>query len=143
MLPQKIFKLINKIALCAIVFASLAPSISHALAATNGTSFAQEICTSNGQKISIQVITTQGQQLTMELSVKNDEQPAKNISMHLEHCPFCASHAVAAGMHSNHLEITARLEITAQKAAKYAVPVLASRYYKTPPSQAPPHLSIV
>ena len=77
MLPQKIFKLLNTIALFAIVFASLAPSISHALAAKNGTSFAQEICTSNGQKISIQVITTQGQQLTTELSVKNDEQPAK------------------------------------------------------------------
>ncbi len=143
MLSQKIFRLINKIALIAIIFASLAPSISHALAANSGTSFAQEICTSNGQKISIQVITTQGQQLTMELSVKNDEQPAKNISMHLEHCPFCASHAVATGLHSNHLEITALLEITAQKAARYATPVVASRHYKSPPSQAPPHLSIV
>ena len=143
MLPQKIFKLISKIALCAIVFASLAPSISHALAAKSGTSFAQEICTSNGQKISIQVITNLGQQLTTELSVKNNEQPNKNISLHLEHCPFCASHVVAAGLHSTHLEITARLEITAQKAAKYAAPVLASCHHKTPPSQAPPHLSIV
>ena len=143
MLPQKIFKLINKIALFAIVFASLAPSISHALAATNGTSFAQEICTSNGKKISIQVITTQGLQLTTEFSVKNDEQPIKNISMHLEHCPFCASHAVAAVLHSTHLEITALLAISAQKAARYAAPVLASRYYKLPPSQAPPYLSIV
>ena len=143
MLPQKIFKLINTIALFAIVFASLAPSISHALAAKNGTSFAQEICTSNGQKISIQVITTQGQQLTTELSVKNDEQPIKNISMHLEHCPFCASHVVAAGLHSNHLEITALLEITAQKAAKYAAPVVATGHYKSPPSQAPPHLSAI
>ena len=142
MLSQKIFKLINTIALCAIVFASLVPSISLALAAKNGTSFAQEICTSNGQKISIQVITTQGQQLITELSV-NNEQPAKNISMHLEHCPFCASHAVAAGLHSNHLEITALLEMTAQKAARYAAPVVASRYYKSPPSQAPPHLSTV
>ena len=143
MLPQKIFKLFNKIALCAIVFASLASSISHALAATNGTSFAQEICTSNGQKISIQVITTQGQQLTTELSVKNNEQPNKNISLHLEHCPFCASHVVAACLHSNHLEITALLEITAQKAARYAAPVVASRHYKSPPSQAPPHLSAI
>ena len=143
MLSQKIFRLINKIALIAIIFASLAPSISHALAANSGTSFAQEICTSNGQKISIQVITSQGQQLTTEFSVKNDEQPIKNISMHLEHCPFCASHAVAAVLHSTHLEITALLAITAQKAAKYAAPVPASRYYKLPPSQAPPYLSIV
>ena len=143
MLPQKIFKLINTIALCAIVFASLAPSISHALAATNETSFAQEICTSNGQKISIQVITNLGQRLTTELSVNNNEQPTKNISMHIEHCPFCASHAVVAVLHSHHLEITALLAITAQKAARYAAPVVASRHYKSPPSQAPPHLSIV
>ena len=121
---------------------SLAPSISLALAAKNGTSFAQEICTSNGQKISIQVITTQGQQLITELSV-NNEQPAKSNSMHLEHCPFCASHAVAAGLNNSNLEITAILEMTVQKAAKYAAPVVASRHYKSPPSQAPPHLSIV
>lgn len=141
MLPQKIFKLFNKIALCAIVFASLAPSISHALAATNGTSFAQEICTSNGQKISIQVITTQGQQLTTEFAISKSEAP-KNITMHLEHCPFCSSVAAAA-LPSQQLEIIALLEITAQKAARYAAPILASRHYKSPPSQAPPHLSIV
>lgn len=141
MLPQKIFNLINKIALCAIVFASLAPSISHALAATNGTSFAQEICTSNGQKISIQVITSQGQQLTTEFAINKSEAP-KNNSMHLEHCQFCSSGAAAALL-SHQLEIIALLEITAQKATKYAVPVLTSRYYKFPPSQAPPYLSIV
>lgn len=142
MLPQKIFKLINTIALCAIVFASLAPSISHALAATNGTSFAQEICTSNGQKISIQVITTQGQQLTTEFAINKSEAP-KNITMHLEHCPFCSSGAAAVALPSLQLEIIALLEITAQKAARYAAPILASPHYKSPPSQAPPHLSIV
>ena len=142
MLPQKIFNLINTIALCAIVFASLAPGISHALAATNGTSFAQEICTSNGQKISIQVITSQGQQLTTEFAINKSEAP-KNITMHLEHCPFCASHAVAAGLNNSNLEITAILEMTVQKAAKYAAPVVASCHYKSPPSQAPPHLSAV
>ena len=97
MLSQKIFNLINKIALCAIVFASLAPSISHALAATNGTSFAQEICTSNGQKISIQVITRQGQQITTEFEINKSVAP-KNITMHLEHCPFCSSGAAAAAL---------------------------------------------
>ena len=142
MLPQKIFKLISKVALCAMLFASLAPSISHALAAKNGTSFAQEICNSRGQKISIRVITTQGQQLTTELSVKNNKEPTKNISMHLEHCPFCSSGAEAA-LPSFQLEIIALLEISAQKAAKYASPLLISLYYKTPPSQAPPYFSTI
>ena len=141
MFSQKLFKLMNKIALCAIVFASLAPSISHALAAKNGTSFVQEICTSNGQKISIQVITTQGQQITTEFTINTSETP-KNITMHLEHCPFCSSVAAAA-LPSQQLEIIALLEITAQEAARYAAPILASRHYKSPPSQAPPHLSIV
>lgn len=141
MLSQKIFKLISKIALYAIVFVSLAPSISHALAATNGTSFAQEICTSNGQKISIQVITSQGQQLTTEFAINKSEAP-KNITMHLAHCPFCSPAAVAV-LPSLQLEIIALLEITAQKAARYTAPLVASRHYKSPPSQAPPYLSIV
>ena len=143
MLSQKLFRWMNKIALFAIVFASLAPSISHAMAANSGTSFAQEICSTNGKIIIIQVLTSQGQQLTTELSV-NAEKPTKNIVMHLEHCPFCASHAVAAGLPNNNLQIITLLEISAQKAAKYAAPALAlSSYYKSPPSQAPPYLSVV
>ena len=142
MFSQKIFKFINKIALCAILFAALAPSISHALAAKNGTSFAQEICSTSGQKISIQVVTSQGQQLTTELAI-NNEQPAKSITMHLEHCPFCSSNAAAAVLPSNDLAIITLLEISAQKAAKYAAPALVSRYYKSPPSQAPPYLFVI
>lgn len=142
MLSQRLFKLLSKIALFAVCFASLSPSISQALTAKNGTSFAQEICTSNGQKISIQVITTQGQQLTTELSVKG-EQPAKNISTHLEHCPFCSAGAAAAVLPSQPLQIIKLLEISAQKVAKYETPIVASRHYKHPPSQAPPYFSII
>ena len=142
MLSQKIFRLLNKIALIVIIFASLAPSISHALAAKNGTSFAQEVCSTNGKKITIQVLTTQGQQLITELAINKSEVP-KNISMHLEHCPFCSAGAAAVALPSQPLAIIALLEISAQKAAKYAVPVIASRHYKHPPSQAPPYLSVV
>ena len=142
MFSQKIFRCMNKIALFAIIFASLAPSISHALQANNGAGFVQEVCTTSGNKITIQVVTSQGQQLTTELSA-NTEKPTKNISKHLEHCPFCASHAVAAGLPNGNLEIIALLEISAQKAAKYAIPVFTSRHYKHPPSQAPPYLSAI
>ena len=142
MLSQKIFKLINKIALFAIIFASLAPSISHALAAKNGTSFAQEICTSNGQIISIQVVTSQGQQLITELSA-NKAQPVKNITKHLEHCPFCASNAVAVALPSHSLEIITLLTIKAHKQAKYTAPAFKSHSYKLPPSQAPPQTSTI
>jgi Protein of unknown function (DUF2946) len=139
MLSKKLFGVISKIALCAIVFASLAPSISHALQANSGAVFAQEICTTNGEKITIQVITSQGQQLATEIAINKSEVP-KNIAMHLEHCPFCASHAMAAALPTSNLEIIALLEITAQETAKYAAPAVTSVPYVSPPSQAPPSL---
>jgi hypothetical protein len=144
MLSKKLFRLIHKIALFAIVFASLAPSISHAIAAQNNANgFLQEVCTSTGKKVQVQISTTQGKQLATEFSVKQSptDTVPKNVGMHLEHCPFCASHAVAAALPTNNLEIIALLEVTAQKAAEYAAPVVVSHpYYVSPPSQAPPSL---
>ncbi len=70
---KKTFRFIHKIALFAIIFASFVPSISHALAPANNTSFAQEVCTTNGSKITIQVLTTKGKQLATELPVQLTE----------------------------------------------------------------------
>lgn len=96
MLSQKIFRLIGKVALFAIVFASLAPSISHALANPNNPQgFMQQICGVGGQKLYIQVITTQGQQIQAALDTKPGSQPA-SINLHMNHCPFC--HAGVAGV---------------------------------------------
>jgi Protein of unknown function (DUF2946) len=139
MLSKKLFRWVHKIALFAIIFASFAPSISHALAAQNGvnSSFAQEICTSNGKKISINVQTTKGQQFSVEFAVKQSPQP-KSMAMHLEHCPFCASPVFAADLPNNQLSIIGLLEVTAQKTALYAVPFYVNYTHKTPPAQAPP-----
>ena len=143
MLSKKLFRLMHKIALFAIVFASLAPSISHAIAAQNGTnSFMQEICSSSGKKISIQVQTTKGQQLSVDFVVKQAAQP-KNIAMHLKHCPFCGGHFSAVALPVSNSVIIAQLAATAQKAAEYAVPVFASHTYVSPPAQAPPSLSTI
>jgi Protein of unknown function (DUF2946) len=141
MLSQKIFRLLNKIALCAIVFASLAPSISHALAAKNGTSFAQEICTSSGQKISIQVITSQGQQLVTELpSQSTTDNAPTGIQHHLQHCPFCANPSADAAIQEPHAPIIAFLTVQAQ-ALSAVNPVLFSSFSALPPpAQAPPAL---
>lgn len=142
MLPKKLFRWMHKIALFAIVFASLAPGISHALAAKNGTnSFAQQVCTSDGKKVTIQVTTTQGQQLAAEFSVKaTGKSLPQGINHPLEHCPFCASHAIAAALPVSNLEIIALLEASAQKAAEYAAPFFANHTYVSPPSQAPPQV---
>ena len=143
MLSKKLFSLMHKIALFAIVFASLAPSISHAIAAQNGTnSFTQEICSSNGKKISIQVQTTKGQQLSVDFAVKQSAEP-KSIAMHLEHCPFCGGHFSATALPASNLVIIAQLALTAQKVAEYAVPVFTIHTYVSPPAQAPPSLSTI
>ena len=142
-LSKKLFSLMHKIALFAIVFVSLAPSISHAIAAQNGTnSFTQEVCSSNGKKISIQVQTTKGQQLSVDFALKQSPEP-KNIVIHLEHCPFCCGHFSAVALPAGNSVIIAQLALTAQKAAKYAVPVFANHPYVSPPAQAPPSLSAI
>ena len=143
MLSKKLFKLMHKIALFAIIFASLAPSISHAVAAQNGiNSFTQEVCSASGKKISIQVVTTKGQQLSVDFAVKQSAQP-KNIAMHLEHCPFCGGQFSSATLPASNAAIIAQLTATAQKTAEYAAPVFANQLYVSPPAQAPPSLSAI
>ena len=142
-MSKKLFKLMHKIALFAIIFASFAPSISHAVAAQNGTnSFTQEVCSASGKKISIQVVTTKGQQLSVDFAVKQSAQP-KNIAMHLEHCPFCGGQFSAATLPASNAAIIAQLTATAQKTAEYAAPVFANQLYVSPPAQAPPSLSAI
>lgn len=140
MLSKKLFKLMHKIALFAIVFASLAPSISHALASQdNSKNFFQEVCSSTGNKVVIQVVTTQGRHLATEFAINKSQAP-KSLDVHLEHCPFCANQTFATDLTPKYAEIIALLELTAQKAAEYATPVVVSRTYVSPPSQAPPRL---
>ena len=137
MLSKKLFRFVHFIALLAIFFASVAPSISHALAAQNNTnSFAQEVCTSTGQKVVIQVVTTKGKQLATEFVVT--KAAPKNMTMHLEHCPFCGNAATAASLPASNTIIIDKLEAAAQQLAKYSRPIVVSHSYVSPPSQAPP-----
>jgi Protein of unknown function (DUF2946) len=142
MLSQKLFRWINKVALFAIVFASLAPSISHALAAQQGVnSFTQEVCSTNGKKITIQVITTKGQQLSAQFTAKNNsESLPKTINHHLEHCPFCANPSTDALLEAPHAPIIAILEVQAQHIAAVSQVVLPRFSALPPPAQAPPAL---
>ena len=144
MLSQKLFRWVNKVALFAIVFASLAPSISHALAAQTGTSFAQEVCTTSGTKITIQVLTTKGQQLATELPAQltentNQDKAPTNIQHHLQHCPFCANPSNDVAIQAAHAPIVAILTAQAQQIA--ASVQVATPYFSTlpPPAQAPPN----
>ena len=95
MLLRSYQRITSKIAIFLVVFASLAPSASHALAAQSNGSFLQEICSSNGiKKIVIQTITTKGQQLSTVFDAKNSQQTPASTALHLEHCPFCGAGVV-------------------------------------------------
>lgn len=138
MLSKKLFQFIHYIALLAIVFASVAPSISHALAAQNNSnSFAQEVCTSTGKKVVIQVVTTKGKQLATEFEVSKAS--PKTMTMHLEHCPFCSNSIATTSLPASNSLIIALLAATAQQIAEYTTPVVVSHTYVSPPSQAPPY----
>ena len=128
----------HRIAFFAILFASVAPSISHALAAQNNSnSFKQEVCTSSGEKVVIQVLTTKGKQLATEFVVSKSS--TKTMPMHLEHCPFCSNGLASASFPASNTLIIALLTATAQQLAQYAAPVVVTRPYVSPPSQAPPY----
>ncbi len=138
MLSKRPFRFTHCIALFAIIFASLAPSISHALAAQNNTnSFAQAVCTSKGEKVVIQVVTTKGKQLATEFVMSKSS--SKTMPMHLEHCPFCSSAATIANLPATNVLIIALLEVTAQQLAQYTTPAVISPQHKAPPAQAPPN----
>ena len=148
MLSKKLSRLINKLALVAIIFASIAPSISHAIAAQTGTSFAQEICSSNGKKITIQVLTTKGQQLATQLVAKDigaklaDKTTPTGLQHHLQHCPFCGAAAANVVIP---FSSTAWIFMLAEQAKainnNYATPFQPLYLQTTHPSRAPPALT--
>ncbi len=139
MLSQKLFHWLSKIALFAIVFASLAPSISHALQANSGAGFVQEVCTTSGEKITIQVLTTKGQQLATELPAQTSQNKSPTgIQHHLQHCPFCANPSTDAAIQVPHAPIIAILASQAQHIAATSQVVLPRFSALPPPAQAPP-----
>lgn len=137
MFSKKLHRFIHQLALFAMVFASLAPSISHALTSQNSfKSFSQEICNSTGGKIVIQVVTTKGQQLSADFAL--DQPTPKVIDIHVDHCPFCSNSLASGSLPATNRLIIALLTATAQQIAHEATPMVVSRFYVSPPSQAPP-----
>ncbi len=126
----------------AVLFASLAPGISHALAAQSGiNSFMQQVCTSDGKKVTIQVTTTKGKQLATEFSVKPiSESSSKSLTHHLEHCPFCANPSTDAAVEAPHAPMVTMLAAQAQQIAASSQPVFRNFSALPPPAQAPPIL---
>ncbi len=144
MLSQKLFRWVNKVALFAIIFTSLAPSISHALQANSGAGFVQEVCTTNGEKITIQVLTTQGKELATEFNAQtsNDKAPA-GIQHHLQHCPFCnaslADNVIPSCNPAFALYLAHQVD---QQLFEYQPPVVPTTIQCAHQSRAPPSISL-
>lgn len=68
-------RLVAWIACFAMLFGALAPSIAQAMSASRGEVWT-EICSVGGTRL---------------IKIKSD--PVKQQTLHLEHCPFCATHA--------------------------------------------------
>jgi hypothetical protein len=77
------------VACFAMLFAALAPSVSHALSMSRGEIWS-EICSASGTKF-VKVSVDQG----------GIADPATQGSIHLEHCPFCATHAESFALPPN------------------------------------------
>lgn len=78
-------------AMFAILLAALAPSVSHAVAAAKGDASWIEVCTSAGPAL-VKVADEQSPTPAPAQPVPGDQ------GVHLEHCPFCFTHAGAFGL---------------------------------------------
>ena len=69
-----------------MLFAALAPSLAHAMSASRGEAWA-EICSVSGPKF-VKTSSDDG----------SAADPVKQQTLHLEHCPFCATHTDTAAL---------------------------------------------
>ena len=127
-------RLTSWIAILAVVFASLSPSISHAFPAKNNQpTVVQELCSAQGAKLFVAV----------DLAVDTQKAPTQNqAAMHFEHCPYCATHAGTVAITTSPIALFLA-EINATEHIQIYAQVLPSSFYLvSPPSHAPPAISI-
>jgi hypothetical protein len=100
-------RLTTWIAIFAVLLASLAPSISHALAAGGWTGYLSdtELCSEESEPAAEQA--ADAHEHDMHASHDSPEsQPTADHSLHFEHCPFCFTHAGSFGTPTTHEFVT-------------------------------------
>ena len=132
-------RLASWIAIAAIVFSALAPTIAHAFPAKNTPqTLWQELCTAQGTKlIANDAIPGSIGQPGSQIQTRPSHD---KMGMHFEHCPYCFSHAGSVGLPSATASLVFVATETAQLAESYIAPVLPRHYQSANPSQAPPFL---
>ena len=118
------------IAMMALIFASLAPTISHAFSANNQhTTLLQELCNAHGVK----------QFISLDIAVEHKQTPSQNpAAMHFEHCPYCGHHVANVGIAPSPTALFLAELNAVQSIAPYAAPWVQSYYPVSHPSHAPP-----
>lgn len=132
-------KLASWVALLVILFAALAPAVSHAFA-TESTPLTlwQEICTAQGTKFVSSVVTLSSEQ---SASAQDDQSMQPHVGA-LEHCPFCTNQIAAVSLPpGNHVLFVAALN-TADRPDIYQAPVVQTYFQSAHLSRAPPHALI-
>lgn len=139
MLIFKLRHLIAKIALFAIVFATVSPTISYALEKQTFSTYSQEICSANGKKIIIQILTFDDEKITSIVD-KSKSENSNPISLqhHFQQCPFCSNSSTNAVIQQPHAFFVTQLIVTSDKILSYIHTFTQPFYTVPPPSQAPP-----
>lgn len=126
--------IISKAILWVMVFASLAPTLSHAFTdKVAGKNLWQEICSVQGAK-----------RIATGFAITTESAPASNsgstpTAIHFEHCPFCLNHAATTGLPA--VDNTELVVLDAGRfflQAHYLAPVLTALHQSDHPSRAPP-----
>ena len=138
MFSKRLRLLISKAILMVMVFATLAPTMSHAFANNNGTKNVwQEICTVQGTKRIAAVFTLDATE-SGKLSPASDAHP-NPTAMHFEHCPFCLNHAATDALpFINTHYLVVLNEGSYYFHADYLAPVLIALHFSDHLSRAPP-----
>lgn len=124
---------VSKAILMVMVFASLAPTVSHAFANKNGDKNVwQEICTVQGTKrIAASFI--------LEAKESSPASKSNPSAMHFEHCPFCLNHAAVDALpYFNNPAVVVLEEGRFYFQTAYLALVLTAIHLSDNPSRAPP-----
>lgn len=139
MFSKRLRLIVSKAILMVMVFASLAPTVSHAFAnSSDDKNIWQEICTVQGTKrIAASFVVNNNE---LDLTVKPS--PVSNSSptaMHFEHCPFCLNHAAADVLpFINNASLVILDEGRFYLQTDYLAPVLTALHLSDHLSRAPP-----
>ncbi|MFA6178180.1 MAG: DUF2946 domain-containing protein [Candidatus Methylopumilus sp.] len=123
-------RLVGYIALTAVLFAALAPTLAHAFPVKpDSQALWQEICSAQG---------TRQIPVTLDLQTAPKQQDQNKMAGHLEHCPYCFTHAGSVGLLPVHSIVFSVSPATSISISYDQSPVFVQQYLVSPPSHAPP-----